>query len=211
MADEKFFMEVNKNTKLENSQTNWWLVGTIGHHVRQSLNKIVTFVRENFARFNNRYKSLFSQATTTTKTDNYKNPIIDYVTSNELSADKNDTSGLFSDMRLDKLFKENEEEITKLEFSIKNSLSSEKTKYLSHKISKHKRSSHKVLKMMHDEETIRNTQKNAQIGASWRWIELSAQQKNNHNNHVKFDTKIKVTGFDSLKRTLEFKDTDFSG
>ena len=40
--------------KLEDNKKNWWLVGTIGHHVRQSLNKIVTFVRENFARFNNR-------------------------------------------------------------------------------------------------------------------------------------------------------------
>ena len=70
MADEKFFMEVNKNTKLENSQTNRWLVGTMWHYAWQPLNNLRTFFGWDLTKLGDGCKSLFSRATTT-KSDKF--------------------------------------------------------------------------------------------------------------------------------------------
>ena len=91
MADEKFFMEVNKNTKLENSQTNRWLVGTMWHYAWQSLNNLGTFIGWGLTRLGDGCKSLFSRATTTTKTvDSTTNsvPCEQSVDSEEYKSDK---------------------------------------------------------------------------------------------------------------------------
>ena len=91
MADEEFFMEVNKNTKLENSQTNWWLVGTTWHYAWQSLNNLGTFVGWGLTRLGDGCKSLSSRATTTTKTvDSTTNsvPCEQSVDSEEYKSDK---------------------------------------------------------------------------------------------------------------------------
>ena len=83
MADEKFFMEVNKNTKLENSQTNRWLVGTMWHYAWQSLNNFGTFVRWGLTKLGDGCKSLFSRATTTNRV-----PCEQSVNSEEYKSDK---------------------------------------------------------------------------------------------------------------------------
>ena len=91
MADEEFFMEVNKNTKLENRQTNRWLVGTMWHYAWQSLNNLGTFIGWGLTRLGDGCKSLFSRATTTTKTvDSTTNsvPCEQSVDSEEYKSDK---------------------------------------------------------------------------------------------------------------------------
>ena len=70
MAGEKFFMEVNKNTKLENRQTNRWLVGTMWHYAWQPLNNLRTFFGWGLTKLGDGCKSLFSRETTT-KSDKF--------------------------------------------------------------------------------------------------------------------------------------------
>ena len=83
MADEKFFMEVNKNTKLENSQTNRWLVGTMWHYAWQPLNNLRTFFGWGLTKLGDGCKSLFSRATTTNRV-----PREQSVNSEEYKSDK---------------------------------------------------------------------------------------------------------------------------
>lgn len=91
MADEEFFMEVNKNTKLENSQTNRGLVGTMWRYAWQPLNNLRTFFGWGLTKLGDGCKSLFSRATTTTKTvDSTTNsvPCEQSVDSEEYKSDK---------------------------------------------------------------------------------------------------------------------------
>ena len=83
MADEKFFMEVNKNTKLENRQTNRWLVGTMWHYAWQPLNNLRTFFGWGLTKLGDGCKSLFSRATTTNRV-----PCEQSVNSEEYKSDK---------------------------------------------------------------------------------------------------------------------------
>jgi len=83
MADEKFFMEVNKNTKLENSQTNRGLVGTMWHYAWQPLNNLRTFFGWGLTKLGDGCKSLFSRATTTNRV-----PCEQSVNSEEYKSDK---------------------------------------------------------------------------------------------------------------------------
>ena len=83
MADEKFFMEVNKNTKLENRQTNRWLVGTMWHYAWQPLNNLRTFFGCGLTKLGDGCKSLFSRATTTNRV-----PCEQSVNSEEYKSDK---------------------------------------------------------------------------------------------------------------------------
>ena len=83
MADEKFFMEVNKNTKLENSQTNRWLVETMWHYAWQPLNNLRTFFGWGLTKLGDGCKSLFSRATTTNRV-----PCEQSVNSEEYKSDK---------------------------------------------------------------------------------------------------------------------------
>lgn len=83
MADEKFFMEVNKNTKLENRQTNRWLVGTMWRYAWQPLNNLRTFFGWGLTKLGDGCKSLFSRATTTNRV-----PCEQSVNSEEYKSDK---------------------------------------------------------------------------------------------------------------------------
>ena len=63
-------MEVNKNTKLENSQTNRGSVGTMLHYAWQPSNNLGTFVEWDLTGLGDGCKSLFSRETTT-KSDKF--------------------------------------------------------------------------------------------------------------------------------------------
>lgn len=83
MVDEKFFMEVNKNTKLENDKTNRWLVETMWHYAWQPLNNLRTFFGWGLTKLGDGCKSLFSRATTTNRV-----PCEQSVNSEEYKSDK---------------------------------------------------------------------------------------------------------------------------
>ena len=202
-------MEVNKNTKLENSQTNRGSVGTMWHYAWQPLNDLRTFFGWGLTKLGDGCKSLFSRATTTNRV-----PCEQSVNSEEYKSDKflglkrKRDNGTIQNAR------QNVHENAQTEASIQGiSLDEEE----SHTETNIKEDNHKQL------NALKGLDLKGSIFEVINPILIKPILKNPNgereisNKHVGFDSKVNVLLFDeeespaeTQNRVKSFKEKDFS-